>query len=91
MLVHLTQPDADHHIVCHLAAGLATMTVEKTAAVFQVTDSNPMVSLEGCTALLTNLSKALKGNPQLFRDEGRPGNIVGTLFPSFLTIAFLVV
>ena len=60
------------------AAGLAKITVERTAAAFQVTASNPMVGLEGRTSLLTNLSKALKANPQLFGDDGRPGNMVGS-------------
>ncbi|KAF8232050.1 DUF1688-domain-containing protein [Tricholoma matsutake] len=61
------------------AAGLAEITVEKMAAALQVTDLNPMVGLEGRTSLLTNLSKALKNNPQLFGDDGRPGNMVDFL------------
>lgn len=53
------------------------------AAALQVTDLNPMVGLEGRTSLLTNLSKALKNNPQLFGDDGRPGNMVGAKYLSF--------
>lgn len=60
-----------------LAKGLASVTAEKTAAAFQVTESNPMVGLEGRTLLLVNLSKALSSNPEFFGQDARPGNIVG--------------
>ena len=43
----------------------------------QVSESNPMVGIEGRTSLLFNLGKALKGNTQFFGIDGRPGNIVG--------------
>jgi Protein of unknown function (DUF1688) len=67
------------------AEGLAKISVEKTAAAFQVTDSNPMVGLEGRTSLLINLSHALKASPNFFGDEGRPGNMVGA---NYLAISF---
>lgn len=60
-----------------LAKGLASVTAEKTAAAFQVTESNPMVGLEGRTLLLVNLSKALSSNPEFFGQDARPGNIIG--------------
>ena len=44
----------------------------------QVSESNPMVGIEGRTSLLFNLGKALKANTQSFGTDGRPGNIVGT-------------
>lgn len=60
-----------------VAKGLAGVTAERTAAAFQVTESNPMVGLEGRTSLLVNLSKALSSNPEFFGPDSRPGNIVG--------------
>ena len=59
------------------AAGLEKVTAEKVAAAMQVSDTNPMVGIEGRAALLSNLSKALKANPQFFGNDGRPGNVVG--------------
>ena len=44
----------------------------------QVSESNPMVGIEGRTSLLFHLSKALKANTQFFGIDGRPGNIIGT-------------
>jgi hypothetical protein len=42
-----------------------------------------VVGLKGRTSLLTNLSKALKANPPLFGNDGRPVNMVGAWYPSF--------
>ncbi|KAF8653673.1 hypothetical protein AX16_003824 [Volvariella volvacea WC 439] len=61
------------------AQGLSQVTVEKTTAAMQVSESNPMVGLEGRTSLLINLSNALKQSPQFFGADGRPGNIVDFL------------
>ncbi|KAF9474843.1 DUF1688-domain-containing protein [Pholiota conissans] len=61
------------------ADGLAKVTVEKTAAAMQVSESNPMVGIEGRTSLLFNLSKALKGSPEFFGSDGRPGNVIDFL------------
>ena len=60
------------------AKGLENITSEKTAIAMQVSESNPMVGIEGRTSLLFNLGKALKANSQFFGIDGRPGNIVGT-------------
>ena len=51
----------------------------------QVSESNPMIGIEGRTSLLFNLAKALKGNTQFFGIDGRPGHIVGmhTIYLSF--------
>ncbi|KAF8148439.1 hypothetical protein B0H34DRAFT_668631 [Crassisporium funariophilum] len=61
------------------ALGLERITPEKTAAAMQVSESNPMVGIEGRTSLLFNLSKALKSSPHFFGSDGRPGNIVDFL------------
>ncbi|KAF9653266.1 DUF1688-domain-containing protein [Thelephora ganbajun] len=69
-------PDQPHQVD---AKGLASVTIEKIATAFQVTESNPMVGLEGRTSLLVNLSKALSSNPGFFGLDTRPGNIVDFL------------
>ena len=43
----------------------------------QVTASNPMVGLEGRSALLVRLGGALASHPQFFGEEARPGNMLG--------------
>jgi Protein of unknown function (DUF1688) len=60
-----------------VATGLASVTIERTAAAMQVNDSNVMVGLEGRTSLLINLSEALRSNPDIFGAEARPGNLIG--------------
>lgn len=61
------------------AEGLSKITAEKTATAMQVSDSNPMVGIEGRASLLFNLSKALKESPQFFGADGRPGNVIDFL------------
>ncbi|KAI0923090.1 hypothetical protein AcV5_009913 [Taiwanofungus camphoratus] len=61
------------------AEGLARITSDKTASAMQVSDSNPMVGIEGRTSLLINLSNALKANPTYFGSDARPGNLVDFL------------
>ncbi|TFK31759.1 hypothetical protein BDQ12DRAFT_660073 [Crucibulum laeve] len=61
------------------AKGLEKVTPEKTAEIMQVSESNPMVGVEGRASLLYNLSTALKASPQFFGADGRPGNVVDFL------------
>lgn len=61
------------------AEGLSKITAEKAATAMQVSDSNPMVGIEGRASLLFNLSEALKECPQFFGSDGRPGNIIDFL------------
>lgn len=65
------------HFHTFLASGLEKVTAEKTAAAMQVSESNPMVGIEGRASLLFNLSKALRASPQFFGEDGRPGNLIG--------------
>lgn len=48
---------------------------------FQVTESNPMVGLEGRSNLLKRLAKVLDQQPKYFpsinEESRRPGNLVG--------------
>lgn len=64
---------------CIAAEGLARVTVERTTSAMQVSASNPMVGLEGRTSLLQNLSTALKGSPEFFGPDARPGGLVDFL------------
>ena len=64
------------HQPCLIATGLSQLTTQKIVLGMQVTDSNPMVGLEGRASLLTNLAKALKENPAYFGADPRPGNII---------------
>lgn len=59
------------------AEGLRKVTPELLGAYFQVSDSNPLVGLEGRAALLNGLAGATE-NKSMFRD-GRPGNILDYL------------
>jgi Protein of unknown function (DUF1688) len=59
------------------ATGLSLITTQKTAAAMQVTESNPMVGIDGRTSLLYNLGSALKSNPTFFGQDARPGNLIG--------------
>lgn len=57
--------------------GLLKVTADDLKKYFQVTDSNPLVGVEGRVQLLNNLGKAME-NRTIFKD-GRPGNIVDYL------------
>jgi Protein of unknown function (DUF1688) len=61
------------------AAGLKNVTVETLAKGMQVSDANPMSGLEGRAGLLMQLATALE-KPDLFGDDGRPGNMIGESF-----------
>ncbi len=60
------------------AKGLQAVTVESLGAAFQVGPSNPLVGLEGRTALLRRLGLAVQAQPDLFAHE-RPGGLFDTL------------
>ncbi|KAK7025257.1 hypothetical protein R3P38DRAFT_2953568 [Favolaschia claudopus] len=61
------------------ATGLASIVPAAFATAFQVTESNPMVGLEGRTALLARLADALRASPQFFGPDARPGGLVAYL------------
>ncbi len=60
-----------------LADGLSKITAQKVASAMQVSDSNPLVGLDGRSSLLINLSKALKANTKFFGTRARPGHLIG--------------
>lgn len=57
------------------AQGLARIDEAALAEGFQVGPDNPLVGLEARAALLANLGTALEASPELFGEEGRPGNL----------------
>ncbi|KAJ3766899.1 hypothetical protein FB446DRAFT_362403 [Lentinula raphanica] len=71
-----SQPDQPHRVD---AVGLSKITPQTVASHMQVSESNPIVGLEGRTSLLRNLSDALSASPELFGSDGRPGNMLDFL------------
>jgi len=60
--------------------GLRNLRPDDVRAGFQVTSLNPLVGLEGRTALLNRLGNALEKHPEFFGAEvARPGNVVDYL------------
>ena len=55
------------------------MTDEKLAAGFQVSDNNPILGIDSRAALLRSLGGSLLQNPDVFGEQGRPGNLVGKI------------
>ena len=65
--------------VC-VAAGLAKVTPERVGEALQVSETNPLVGLQGRSQLLNKLGESLKlkDNEIFFGADARPGNMVGT-------------
>jgi len=62
------------------ADGLARLTAETVARVFQVNDGNPLAGLDGRVALLRGLGDALRAHPEWFGDApARPGHLFDSL------------
>lgn len=61
------------------AEGLKRITPEKIASLFQASDQNPLVGLEGRSNLLQKLGHTIEQSPDLFGDVPRPGNLVDYL------------
>lgn len=69
------------------AQALEKVNAETLAKGMQVTASNPMSGLEGRANLLTRLGGALKSRPDMFGEDGRPGNMVDYLISHPDTVA----
>lgn len=65
-----------------IAQGLENVTLERMTEGFQATHANPMVGLDGRSALLNRLAGVLKRNTEYFGHAGRPGNMLGKLTKS---------
>jgi hypothetical protein len=61
------------------AAGLRAITSAQLAEAFQVSDSNPLVGLEGRVVLLRRLGETLAQQPAAFGPKGRPGGLFDVL------------
>ncbi|MFN7122377.1 MAG: URC4/urg3 family protein [Hydrogenophaga sp.] len=61
------------------AAGLAALTDERLADAFQVSARNPLVGLQGRTAVLRRLGSALREHPGTYGQVGRPGALFDAL------------
>ncbi|KAI9255211.1 hypothetical protein BDA99DRAFT_442425 [Phascolomyces articulosus] len=71
--------DATDHVD---ANGLSRVTVERMTKGFQVSDSNPMVGLEGRSQLLNKLATVIQDQPTYFPVTNgivRPGNLIDYL------------
>jgi hypothetical protein len=65
------------------AQGLQGLTVDKLAQGFQVSQTNPLLGVEGRLELLQRLGRSLLREPHLFGQENpRPGNLVSYLLGS---------
>lgn len=71
------------------AAGLKKVSVESLARGMQVSDSNPMLGLEGRAGLLIRLGSALE-NADIFGVDGRPGNMIGEEIGPFASNMLMV-
>lgn len=63
------------------AKGLQNVTSGVIAEAFQVSETNPLVGVEGRARLIQNLGKACE-NKKMFKD-GRPGNLIDYLVEKF--------
>lgn len=61
------------------AAGLAVLTAEALGAAFQVDAGNPLVGLEGRTAVLRRLGTAMREHAGTYGPLGRPGALYDAL------------
>jgi hypothetical protein len=61
------------------AAALLELDAAALAAIFQVSEDNPLVGLEGRAALMRRLGEALRAQPQTFTSIGQPGHLFDAL------------
>lgn len=61
------------------AAGLAALTAERLGEAFQVSERNPLVGLEGRTAVLRRLGLAMREHADTYGLLGRPGALFDAL------------
>lgn len=61
------------------ARALAAIDTAALAEVFQCSDANPLVGLQGRAQLLRRLGAALRARPEIFTSEGQPGHLFDAL------------
>jgi hypothetical protein len=75
----LFSSDKEHPLQAD-AAGLRALVTDHLASAFQVSDSNPLVGLEGRAVLLRRLGEAMSEQPEVFGDDPpRPSGIFDML------------
>jgi len=57
------------------AKGLRALVTDRLAQAFQVSEGNPLVGLDGRAILLRRLGEVLQDTPEVFGEEGRPGEM----------------
>ena len=63
------------------AAGLRGLITDHLAGAFQVSESNPLVGIEERAMLLRRLGEILSEQPEIFGEQGRPGELFEFLVP----------
>lgn len=61
------------------ARALLQLDAATLARLFQVSEANPLVGLEGRAALMRRLGEALRAQPETFTAEGQPGHLFDAL------------
>lgn len=74
---------SDDSIPCQVDyVGLKRLTAQQLARGLQVSETNPIMGLDGRAGLLSRLADALR-NKGLFGTDGRPGNMLGNATVDF--------
>jgi len=74
---------SDESIPCQVDyVGLKRLTAQQLARGLQVSETNPIMGLDGRAGLLSRLADALR-NKGLFGTDGRPGNMLGMAIVDF--------
>lgn len=68
------------------AAGLAALSTGRLGEAFQVSESNPLVGLEGRTELLRRLGVVLASRQDVYGPAGRPGALYDAMLPGTDTV-----
>lgn len=61
------------------AKGLRGLAADHLAQAFQVTETNPLIGVQGRTTLLHRLGETMAGNAEVFGAAGRPGGLFDAL------------
>jgi hypothetical protein len=61
------------------ARALCRLDARALAEIFQVSDTNPLVGLDGRAALMRRLGEALQAQPETFTSIGQPGHLLDAL------------
>ena len=61
------------------AAALLNLDEAALAGMFQASDDNPLLGLDGRVALMQRLGMALRDQPELFTSTGQPGHLLDAL------------